>query len=63
MTHKNNKSCYSRRGDKILEACYVNLNKYMEEAELWFRKYEMTHPPTRRRIYLATDEPQVKDKT
>ena len=31
----------------------------MEQVELWFRKYEMLHEPVRRRIFLATDEPQV----
>ena len=31
----------------------------MEQVELWFIKYEMSHPPTKRRIYLASDEPQV----
>ena len=41
------------------EAELIGIERYMEQAELWFRKYEMTHPPTRRRIYLATDEPQV----
>jgi hypothetical protein len=35
------------------------LEEYMEEVELWFRKYEMSHPRVRRKIYLATDEPKV----
>ena len=32
---------------------------YMEQVELWFRKYEMSHPQVPRKIYLATDEPAV----
>ena len=35
------------------------LEEYMEQVEMWFRKYEMTHQKTKRQIYLATDEPQV----
>ena len=35
------------------------IEEYMEQVELWFRKYEVLHEPVRRRIFLATDEPQV----
>ena len=35
------------------------LEDYMEHVELWFKKFEMKNPPTKRRIYLATDDPQV----
>ena len=31
----------------------------MKEVDLWFRKYEMSHPKVKRKIYLATDEPLV----
>jgi len=48
-----------RRTDKAVEAGPTLIEEYMEMAEMWFRKYEMSHPPTKRRIYLATDEPNV----
>jgi hypothetical protein len=50
-----------RRKNKIVAdaAVFHNIEEYMEEVELWFNKYEMSHPATRRRIYLASDEPQV----
>jgi len=48
-----------RRGDKIIETEYHEIEEYMEQVELWFIKYEMSHPPTKRRIYLASDDPQV----
>ena len=35
------------------------LEEYMEQVELWFKKFEIKNPQTKRRIYLATDEPQV----
>ena len=35
------------------------LEEYMEHVELWFTKFEMENPPTKRRIYLATDDPKV----
>ena len=51
-----------RRSDKIAlnEAGFHKIEEYMEQVELWFIKYEMSHPPTKRRIYLASDDPQVK---
>jgi len=48
-----------RRTDKVVEAEPTSIEEYMERVELWFRKYEMSHPPTKRRVYLATDEPKV----
>ena len=50
-----------RRGNKPGNENAVShtIEEYMEEVELWFNKYEMSHPATRRRIYLASDEPQV----
>jgi len=49
-----------RRNDKVgTEAAFHNLEEYMEQVELWFIKYEMSHPPTKRRIYLASDDPQA----
>ena len=37
------------------------LEEYMEQVEMWFRKYEMSHQKTKRQIYLATDEPEVSN--
>jgi len=48
-----------RRTDKAGEAGPTIIEEYMGKVEMWFRKYEMSHPPTKRRIYLATDEPTV----
>eukprot|EP00092_Neocalanus_flemingeri_P056917 GFUD01067532.1.p1 GENE.GFUD01067532.1~~GFUD01067532.1.p1 ORF type:complete len:447 (-),score=71.32 GFUD01067532.1:21-1361(-) len=49
-----------RRTDKLIrEAKYHSIEEYMVQVELWFRKYEMSHSPVRRKIYLMTDEPKV----
>ena len=37
----------------------VIMEEYMEEAERWFRVYEMSHNKTKRQIYLATDDAKV----
>ena len=31
----------------------------MEQVEMWFEKYEISHNKTRRQIYLATDDEKV----
>ena len=52
-----------RRTDKVgdeTNAVLHEIEEYMDEVELWFRNYEMSHPPVRRKIYLATDEAQVR---
>ena len=35
------------------------LEDYMEQVEMWFEKYEISHNKTRRQIYLATDDEKV----
>eukprot|EP00092_Neocalanus_flemingeri_P008733 GFUD01009404.1.p1 GENE.GFUD01009404.1~~GFUD01009404.1.p1 ORF type:complete len:498 (+),score=100.02 GFUD01009404.1:221-1495(+) len=54
-----------RRGDKRGEGGieFLPLEVYMEQVELWFTQYEMYHPPTERRIYLASDDPQVLEES
>ena len=55
--------CNDRRTDKIGTDGQLHIiEEYMEQVEVWFRQYEIFHPgpPTRRRIYLATDEPKVR---
>ena len=37
----------------------IAVEVYMKEVELWFQLYELSHGPTRRRIYLISDEPKV----
>ena len=32
---------------------------YMEQVEMWFRMYEMSHGKVKRKIYIATDEVKV----
>ena len=39
------------------------IEEYMEHVEKWFRKYEMTHPQTKRQIFVATDDPKVGSNT
>eukprot|EP00092_Neocalanus_flemingeri_P051889 GFUD01060475.1.p1 GENE.GFUD01060475.1~~GFUD01060475.1.p1 ORF type:complete len:495 (-),score=114.38 GFUD01060475.1:11-1279(-) len=53
-----------RRGDKRGEDGieFLPLEVYMEQVELWFTQYEMYHLPTERRIYLASDEPQILEE-
>ena len=55
-TAKQNKCLFQRAGGN---AGLHEIEEYMEKVEEWFRKYEMSHPPVRRKIYLATDEPKV----
>lgn len=50
-----------RRGNKIEQpgAEYHQVEEYMEQAELWFKRYERSHPPVSRRVYLASDDPKL----
>ena len=47
------------RGSVYYPAMHI-IEEFMEPVENWFKKYEMTHPPTKRQIYVASDDPQVK---
>ncbi|XP_060562375.1 alpha-(1,6)-fucosyltransferase-like [Ruditapes philippinarum] len=50
-----------RRTDKLSEAYYYNLTDYMDIAEKWYNDYEKTsgYTKVKRRIFLATDVPDV----
>uniref|UniRef100_H2Z3T9 GT23 domain-containing protein n=1 Tax=Ciona savignyi TaxID=51511 RepID=H2Z3T9_CIOSA len=50
-----------RRTDKHTEAPPLALERYMDHVIRWFDRYEMRHPGDKviRRVYLATDEPEV----
>nr|XP_026695846.1 alpha-(1,6)-fucosyltransferase-like isoform X2 [Ciona intestinalis] len=50
-----------RRTDKISEASYFGLERYMDHVESWYDRYQLKHPKEKvvRRIYLATDDAQV----
>uniref|UniRef100_H2XQC4 GT23 domain-containing protein n=1 Tax=Ciona intestinalis TaxID=7719 RepID=H2XQC4_CIOIN len=50
-----------RRTDKISEAAYVDLSRYMVHAKNWFDRYAEKNPNKsfKKRIYLATDEVNV----
>ncbi|XP_060562738.1 alpha-(1,6)-fucosyltransferase-like [Ruditapes philippinarum] len=48
-----------RRTDKINEANYVNISKYMDVVEQWYTMYEKSHTGVERKVFLATDEPDV----
>uniref|UniRef100_H2Y9U9 GT23 domain-containing protein n=1 Tax=Ciona savignyi TaxID=51511 RepID=H2Y9U9_CIOSA len=50
-----------RRTDKISEASYFPLERYMDHVESWYDRYSMKHPGDKvvRRVYLATDEEEI----
>jgi glycoprotein 6-alpha-L-fucosyltransferase len=48
-----------RRGDKIAEVPYQPLKAYMHYANEYFDVLELTQTVNQRRIYMATDDPEV----
>uniref|UniRef100_H2YQF4 GT23 domain-containing protein n=1 Tax=Ciona savignyi TaxID=51511 RepID=H2YQF4_CIOSA len=50
-----------RRTDKISEADYFPLERYMEHIENWYDRYSLKHPNDKviRRVYLATDAKEI----
>ena len=49
-----------RRTDKIFEASYRPLTEYMEHVDRWYERLELRTGQTRiRKVYLATDDPNV----
>lgn len=51
-----------RRTDKIVEADFRSILRYMEKVEEFYDILELTQKIDKRRIYLATDEPAVIEK-
>ncbi|ROT71727.1 hypothetical protein C7M84_009938 [Penaeus vannamei] len=49
-----------RRSDKLIhEAVYIDLSVYMEEVEGFYKQLELRQPVAQRRVFLATDDPNV----
>ncbi|XP_077548343.1 alpha-(1,6)-fucosyltransferase-like [Haemaphysalis longicornis] len=48
-----------RRTDKSSEAAYHDVEEYMQHAENFFNRLELTKPNVRRRVFIATDIPKV----
>ncbi|XP_042891882.1 alpha-(1,6)-fucosyltransferase-like [Penaeus japonicus] len=49
-----------RRTDKLIsEAAYVSLEVYMEEVEDFYQELELHQPVAQRKIFLATDDPEI----
>ena len=49
-----------RRTDKVgTEAAFHDIREYMKHVDEWFESYEMRHDVEQRRVYLATDDPNV----
>jgi hypothetical protein len=50
-----------RRSDKIKEAKYYPVDLYFLWAERWFKIQDRrnTGTPIKRRVYIATDEPEI----
>lgn len=48
-----------RRTDKKREASYHDVAEYMQHAEDYFSRLEMTGTSVQRRVFVATDEPTV----
>jgi len=58
-----------RRTDKIgtpgggfATAKAFEVEDYMEQVEMWFRMYEMSHGKVKRKIYIATDEAKILEE-
>ena len=47
-----------RRTDKIAEANYFRLEKYMEHVDEWFNQH-VKNKTVRRYVFIATDSPDV----
>nr|XP_027206791.1 alpha-(1,6)-fucosyltransferase-like isoform X2 [Penaeus vannamei]XP_027206792.1 alpha-(1,6)-fucosyltransferase-like isoform X2 [Penaeus vannamei] len=49
-----------RRSDKLIrEAVYIDLSVYMQEVDEFYKQLELRQPVAQRRIFLATDDPEV----
>lgn len=48
-----------RRTDKKREASYHDVGEYMQHAEDFFSRLELTRAAVQRRVFVATDEPSV----
>lgn len=49
-----------RRTDKVgMEAQFHSVEEYMKYVDEWFGIYERRHPGVQRRVYLASDDPNV----
>ena len=52
-----------RRTDKVGdEAGFHSINEYMLYAEEWYDTYELKHPGTPRKVYIASDDPKVVEE-
>jgi glycoprotein 6-alpha-L-fucosyltransferase len=50
-----------RRTDKVgTEAAFHPVEEYMKYVAEWFEKYELTHEPGPRRVFVASDDPKVR---
>lgn len=55
-------SLHVRRTDKISEASYQPLEKYMKHVEEYYLSLDLASPdgpPTPRKVFLATEDPAV----
>lgn len=53
-------SVHVRRTDKVgMEAQFHALQEYMTYVDEWFDIYEKRYPGVQRRVYLASDDPNV----
>jgi len=53
-------SLHIRRTDKIIEAKYIELEKYMQHVIHWYRNYtKAVRKNVERNVFLATDEISV----
>uniref|UniRef100_H2YXJ4 GT23 domain-containing protein n=1 Tax=Ciona savignyi TaxID=51511 RepID=H2YXJ4_CIOSA len=50
-----------RRTDKLGEAAYMDLERYMDHVESWYDRYLLQHPGKQviKRVYLATDDAEL----
>ena len=49
-----------RRTDKVgLEAAFHAVEEYMAHVDEWFDAYEKRHPGVERKVFLASDDPNV----
>ena len=57
-------SVHVRRTDKVgTEADFHPIQEYMTHVENYYDLLEKRQPVTKRRIYLATDEPKLLEET
>ncbi|XP_077548821.1 alpha-(1,6)-fucosyltransferase-like [Haemaphysalis longicornis] len=51
-----------RRTDKVFEGSRHDVNEYMQYAEHFYSKLELTDAAVQRRVFVATDEPSVVEE-